>query len=124
MLASTLSDESFAWLAQQGGVIWGTDLQHDGNFSAHGKARVDDGFEWDSSSLSMVNLVNPALGSQWLTPESQGWIQFTYPAYGNGVDGDDCWQSMRQMNSPFSVGSTDVEEATGGDFAVNQGQWV
>lgn len=124
MLASTMSEESCAWLAQQGGVVWGGGVHRDGNFSGFEKGRVDGGFDWDSPSLSMMNLVNPSLGSEWLNPGSQGWIQFTYPAYGNGVDGDNCWQSMRQVNSPFSVGSTDVEDVAGGDFVANQGQWV
>lgn len=126
VLASTMSEESCAWLAQQGGgFAWGGNVGGDVSAS-FGTGRVDGGFEWDLTALSMPDQgFDGTLTSEWMTPESQGWIQFAYPTFENGANGSYLyWQTMREVSSPFSIGSSEVDEVAGGEFAVNLGQWV
>lgn len=126
VLASTMSEESCAWLAQQGPLTWGANVGGDTSSAAYEKGRMDVGFEWDLASLSMLDQgYNGSLTSEWMTPESQGWMQFACPAFGNESHGDHMyWQTMREVNSPFSIGSSEVDEVPSGELIVNHAQWM
>lgn len=103
---------------------------HNNDASHYGRGKDDEGFEWDMSSLGMMdpNMINPTLCPQtWMTPESQGWSQLLFE---NGLSGDGRWQMTREVNSPFSIGSNEVDDMVGEDCSANpgpfanQGQWI